>query len=63
VSDGSVLVEDEGLAEKRAREIARLLTRAGLPAASLSVNWSTELAPADGVDDWRERRALVRVEP
>jgi outer membrane protein OmpA-like peptidoglycan-associated protein len=63
LSDGSVLVEDEGLAEKRAREIARLLTRAGLPAASLSVNWSTELAPADGVDDWRERRALVRVEP
>jgi hypothetical protein len=63
LSDGSVLTEPEDLAEKRAREIARLLTRAGLAAESLSVDWSTELAPADGVDDWQARRVVVKVEP
>ena len=63
LSDGSVLTEGEDLAEKRAREIARLLARAGLSTEMLTVDWSTELAPADGVDDWVMRRALVSVEP
>lgn len=58
LSDGSVLSESEKTAERRARDVARLLRDAGLE-VSYSVRWSEQPAPADGVDDWQSRSVLV----
>jgi hypothetical protein len=62
LSEGSVLAERAEIAEKRAREVASLLGRAGVT-ASFDVSWSTEVAPPDGDEDWRSRRVVVRVFP
>jgi hypothetical protein len=62
LSDGSILAEREGLAQARAEELGRLLKAGGLEAEQWRVSWSTGLAP-DGVEDWKARRADVRVEP
>jgi hypothetical protein len=62
LSDGSVLAEREGLAQARAEELAGLLKAGGLEAETWSVSWSEESAP-DGVEDWRARRADVRIAP
>ena len=63
LDDGTVLAERPELAELRAREVAKLLTAAGLPAASIAVDWSSNLEPPDGDADWRSRRVTVRVAP
>lgn len=62
LSDGSVLSEREGLAQARAEELAHLLEAGGLAAEQWSVSWSEEPAP-DGVEDWKARRADVRIAP
>ncbi|HZF28008.1 MAG TPA: hypothetical protein VE907_02725 [Gammaproteobacteria bacterium] len=62
LSDASVLTERAEIAEKRAREVASLLGRAGT-LASFDVSWSTDVAPPDGDEDWRSRRVIVRVFP
>jgi hypothetical protein len=63
LSDGTVLSEPESLPEERAREVASLLTRAGLAARRIKVEWSRNVETPDGVDDWRSRRVVVHVEP
>ncbi len=62
LSDGSVLAEREGLAQARAEELAQLLESGGLQAEQWAVSWTAEPSP-DGIEDWRARRADVRVEP
>jgi hypothetical protein len=63
LSNGTTMTEREELAEIRAREVARLLSNAGIDAKALVVSWSSEAEPADGVGDWHSRRTVVRVEP
>jgi hypothetical protein len=63
LSDGSTLTERAELAEIRAREVAKLLSGAGLDAATFEVQWSSELETPDGDGDWHTRRTTVRVEP
>lgn len=63
LSDGNTMTEDQALAEERAREVAELLTGAGLSPAIIETDWSSALEPADGVEDWRTRRVVVRVMP
>ena len=63
LSDGTLLTEREDLPLLRAQEVAKLLRGAGLPAAAMRLDSSSKLAPADGDNDWQERRCVVRVEP
>jgi hypothetical protein len=63
LSDGTVLTEDEGLAEQRAREIADLLTGAGIDPDDIELGWSEAIDPPDGVEDWQSRRTIVVIEP
>jgi hypothetical protein len=63
LSDGTLLSEKQGIAQARAAEIADLLKRAGVSKPAIRVTPAEELEPSDGVDDWRSRRTIVRVEP
>lgn len=62
LSDGTLLEESAGIGERRAEEVARLLTGAGLD-APMEIEWADGTSDADGVDDWKSRRVTVVVEP
>jgi signal recognition particle subunit SEC65 len=62
LSNGRVITERAGIGRSRAEEVADLLKRAGLQ-LPMDVAWRDEAEPADGVDDWRSRRATITVEP
>lgn len=62
LSDGTLLVESEGIAQRRAEQLAELLAGVGVE-ADIVVDWRTAPAPADGVEDWRSRSVRIRVEP
>jgi hypothetical protein len=62
LSDGTLVVEHENTAQRRAEEVARLLGGVGLQ-AEVTATWSNEPLPADGEDDWRSRSVDVRAEP
>ncbi|HET6563786.1 MAG TPA: hypothetical protein VFG52_00115 [Xanthomonadales bacterium] len=62
LSDGTLVVEHEGTAQRRAEDIARLLSGIDLQ-AEVTASWSNEPLAADGEDDWRSRSVNVRVEP
>ncbi|HEY4360510.1 MAG TPA: hypothetical protein VGN17_06060 [Bryobacteraceae bacterium] len=61
LSNGNRMVEKEGLAEKRAQNIAALL--AGLGVANVTVEWKAEATPADGRSDPSHRRVSILVTP
>ena len=62
LSDGTLLQESPGIAQRRADEVARLLEGAGLnlPLTTYTADGESE---ADGVEDWRSRRVTVVLEP
>lgn len=62
LSDGTVLQESEGVARRRAEEVANLLQGAGL---ALDTRLETADAgdEADGIDDWMSRRVSVELLP
>jgi hypothetical protein len=63
LSDGTVLQESADLAKRRAEQIAELLRGAGLTAPAYDVRW-VDAAPApDGVEDYRQRRVDIIVQP
>lgn len=62
LSNGQVLTESPGAAERRAREIATLLEGAGLD-AEFEVHWSEQPQAGDGHEDWRGRHAQIVVIP
>lgn len=59
LSDGTQLAEREGIAKRRAEQIAQLLRGAGLTAATYDVKWQ-DTAEAGGPD---KRRVVVTVRP
>jgi outer membrane protein OmpA-like peptidoglycan-associated protein len=64
LTDGSLAREIPMIAQLRAQELARTLTKLGLPSSStLTVRWDSELEPADGVTDPDRRRAEIAVTP
>jgi len=63
LSDGNVLTEQAGIAEARAEEIVQLLRRAGLAKVQMQTIYRREPEPADGTEDWRSRKTVVRIEP
>lgn len=62
LSDGTLLRESDGIARRRAEEVAGLLHGAGLEADS-EVDWIDGEAEADGFDDWRTRRVTIVLTP
>jgi hypothetical protein len=62
LSDGTLLRESPGVAQRRADEVARLLEGAGLK-VPLAVRTMDGQSEADGVEDWRSRRVTVVLEP
>ena len=63
LSNGQTMTEDGALAEKRAREVSRLLSQAGLHEVSFSIDTATLEPSPDGIDDWMSRRVSVVVAP
>ncbi|HEY8521284.1 MAG TPA: hypothetical protein VIN61_14485 [Gammaproteobacteria bacterium] len=62
LSDGTLLRESDGVARRRAEEVASLLRGAGLE-ADAEIDWIDGEAEADGIDDWRSRRVTVVLTP
>lgn len=61
LSNGERLTEKDGLAEKRAQNIAALLR--GLGVANVAVDWKKESEPSDGKADPSRRRVSIAVTP
>jgi outer membrane protein OmpA-like peptidoglycan-associated protein len=61
LSNGERLVEKDGLAEKRAQNIAILLR--GLGVSNVTVEWKKEPEPGDGKTDPSHRRVSIAVTP
>jgi hypothetical protein len=62
LSDGTLVIESAGIAERRSNEVADLLRGIGVT-ATISIEYSGEAEPADGIDDWKSRSVEVLVEP
>jgi hypothetical protein len=62
LSNGTLLQEAPETGRRRAEEISRLLTGAGL-ALPTEVKWTSSEKEADGVDDWQSRRVTVELLP
>ena len=62
LSDGTLLQESEGVALRRAEEVANLLQGAGL-ALETRIETADGVAEADGIDDWMSRRVSVELLP
>jgi hypothetical protein len=61
LSDGTVLTEQAGMGRRRAEKLAAILSGLGVDPARLRVRWD-DVAPApSGADDWRLRRAEIRL--
>jgi hypothetical protein len=63
LSDGTIISEDPQIAHKRAGEAAQLLETGGLRGRDFEVSAESAQPAPDGVDDWRERRTVIRVVP
>lgn len=62
LTNGDLVTESVGIAQRRATQIADLLRGLGTK-AEITTEFSTTPAPADGIDDWESRSVEVRVEP
>lgn len=62
LSDGTLLKESDGVARRRADEVAGLLRGAGL-VTDAELDWIDGEAEADGIDDWQTRRVTVVLTP
>jgi hypothetical protein len=62
LSNGTLLEESPAVGQRRAEELAGLLSGAGL-AMPMVVQSTDGRAEADGVDDWQSRRVTVVVTP
>lgn len=63
LSNGTTMVEDGGIAQRRAEQVAMLLRGANLTQPAYTVRWHDESARATGVEDYRIRRVVVIVRP
>jgi len=62
LSDGSLLLESAGVAERRRDDVVRLLRGIGVT-AQIDAEWSDMPPAADGIDDWQSRGVIVTVRP
>jgi hypothetical protein len=61
LSNGQTMVEESGIARKRAEQVAMLLQGANLTGPTYKITWHEEAAAATGVDDQLSRRGVVTV--
>jgi outer membrane protein OmpA-like peptidoglycan-associated protein len=63
LSNGERLVEQEGLAEQRARKVGRILANFGAPEDAMEYSWADSPETPDGIGDADRRRVIVTIEP
>jgi hypothetical protein len=63
LSDGTVLQEQPGLAQRRAEQVAELLRGAGLTMPRYTVRWIEVTPVPDGAEDYRGRRVEISLLP
>ncbi len=63
LSNGELLVEKSGIAEQRAKQVAKLLSDVGVEAAKLDTQWQEQPETADGIEDFEHRRVTIVVQP
>jgi len=63
LSDGKLLIEKLGIAERRAKQVSELLIAVGIEESVLKVQWQGEPEVADGVNDFDKRRVTIVVKP
>lgn len=61
LSNGERLVEKDGLAQKRAQDVATLLQGSGV--TGVTADWKKEAEPGDGKTDSSRRRVTIAVRP
>src|SRR5690606_37699939 len=62
LSDGTLLRESDGIAQRRAQEVSSLLQGAGL-GIEARVETADSEGEADGIDDWMSRRVSIELLP
>jgi hypothetical protein len=63
LSDGTIVPEQAGLAQRRAEQVAELLRGAGLTSPVYAVRWVDTAAAPDGVEDYQRRRVEITLLP
>jgi hypothetical protein len=63
LSDGTVLVERDGIAERRAESLQKTLEALGVPKKQIEIHWNNTEAAPQGFEDWRNRSATITVHP
>jgi outer membrane protein OmpA-like peptidoglycan-associated protein len=63
LSDGTVMTEQAGISERRAKQVAELLGSVGIDAKKMTVQWHDEPEHADGLKDFEHRRVSIAVRP
>jgi outer membrane protein OmpA-like peptidoglycan-associated protein len=63
LSDGTVVLEKQGLAQRRAEQVAELLRGAGLTTPRYAVRWMEAPPAPDGGEDYRSRRVEISLLP
>jgi hypothetical protein len=61
LSDGTFVTESAGIARRRVEQVAKLLADLGIE-AELHTSFSSQPAPADGIDDWMSRSVEIHIE-
>jgi outer membrane protein OmpA-like peptidoglycan-associated protein len=63
LSSGELLVEQSGIAERRAKQVAEHLSTVGIAAERIQTQWIEQVEPADGSRDFERRRVTILVNP
>jgi hypothetical protein len=63
LSNGSVMVEDAGIATARANKVREILAGLGVPPAAVKVRVVNEVRQADGIEDPWSRKITLSVRP
>lgn len=62
LEDGKTLVERKGMAEARARLVPKALNELGVPSEVISIDWTAQPLPGDGVNDADGRKTVIDIE-
>ncbi len=63
LSSGTVFAEQAGIGERRAKQVAQLLTEVGVAESKLHVSWREQIESANGERDFESRRVTLVVKP
>jgi len=63
LSDGQTLVERAGIEKERAQAVAAIFADFPIAQDIISVNWDSQVRPADGVSDFANRFVSIKITP